>query len=440
MREQDVLTATFTARRDWASWPVGRRCDVMRAVAAGLRERADALAGLVTTEMGKPLRESAAEVAKCATAFDYYADAAPSMLQARPVTSESHVAFEPLGTILAVMPWNFPLWQVVRAAAPALVAGNAVVVKPAPITTGCALALAEVLTAAGLPPGVFEVFVVDERETAAAVRRLLSDDRIDAVTFTGSEGAGAAIAAAAGAAVKPSVLELGGSDAFLVRADADVPATVRQAVRSRFLNAGQSCIAAKRFIVAAPIAAEFTAALGAAVSDLVVGDPRDPATDIGPLARADLVDTLDRQVRTSIAAGARLVTGGERPSLPGDFYRPTVLADVRPDMAVCAEETFGPVAAVLIAADDDEAVELANASRWGLGASVWSADTAAAGDLGARLRSGAVFVNAVVSSDPRLPFGGTGKSGYGRELGPEGLRAFVNVRTWWIESSGESHA
>ncbi|MEV6849653.1 aldehyde dehydrogenase family protein [Actinoplanes sp. NPDC051411] len=437
---ETILARTFQARRDWAAQPVERRCEVLRAAATALRSRRDSLARFITSEMGKPLRESVAEVEKCASTCDYYADAAPSMLVPRAVATsaaESRVTFEPLGTVLAVMPWNFPLWQIVRAAVPALAAGNAFVVKPAPITGGSAVALAGSFAAAGLPPGLFEVLVVDEPKTAETVRDLLADDRIDAVTFTGSEAAGAAIASAAGAAVKPSVLELGGSDAFVVRADADLAVAVSQAVRSRFLNAGQSCIAAKRFIVDVSVAEEFTTALGVAVSKLVVGDSFDPGTDIGPLARPDLVDTLDRQVRESVAAGARLVTGGE--ALPGGFYRPTVLADVRPDMAVCAEETFGPVAAVLVAADDDDAVRLANASRWGLGASVWSADAAAAREVAARLRSGAVFVNAVVASDPRLPFGGTGKSGFGRELGPEGLLAFVNVRTWWIES-GEAHA
>jgi succinate-semialdehyde dehydrogenase/glutarate-semialdehyde dehydrogenase len=435
-RLDDVLSAALAARTAWARQPVTDRCAALRRVAAELRRRRRPLALLITNEMGKPLREATAEVDKCADACDYYAESAPAALEPNPVptvATESFVAYEPLGTILAVMPWNFPLWQVVRAAAPALAAGNAVVLKHAPTTTGCALALADVFAAAGLPAGLFAALVIGAPQTPETVRRLLADDRIDAVTFTGSETAGAAIAAAAGAAVKPSVLELGGSDAFVVRSDAEVASTVRHGVRSRFLNAGQSCIAAKRFIVVAPLAEAFTAALATVVGELIVGDPQDPATDIGPLARPDLVETLERQVTGSIAAGARLVAGGGRLDRRGNFYRPTVLADVTPDMPVCTEETFGPVAAVLAARDDDDAVRIANATRWGLGASVWSADDAAARNLGARLRSGAVFVNAVVASDPRLPFGGTAKSGYGRELGTAGIRAFVNVRTWWID-------
>jgi succinate-semialdehyde dehydrogenase / glutarate-semialdehyde dehydrogenase len=431
-----VLDAAMHARACWAKRPIRDRCDALRQVARTLRSRRGELALMVTTEMGKPLREAAAEVDKCAATCDFFAENAARFLAPEPVPThalDSWVSYEPIGTVLAVMPWNFPLWQVIRAAAPALAAGNAVILKHSPNTSGCAVMLADVLAEAGLPAGLFGVLIISEQDTPATVERLLAGHRIDAVTITGSERAGSAVALAAGRAIKPSVLELGGSDAFVVLDDADVHSTVAQGVRSRFLNAGQSCISAKRFVVADRIADAFVHELTAAVQDLVVGDPQDPRVDIGPLARQDLVDVLERQVSQSLAAGARLHTGGSRPDRIGWFYHPTVLAGVRTSMPVCAEETFGPVAVVITARDDDDAVAIANDTRWGLGASVWTSDVARGRAVAGRLRSGAVFVNAVVASDPRLPFGGTGRSGYGRELGLAGIREFVNVRTWWID-------
>lgn len=431
-----ALDAARTARADWASLSPADRAAVLRRVGQVLRERAPRLAALITAEMGKPIGEAAAEVAKCAGTCDYYADHADAFLADEPVATEasaSWVSYEPLGTVLAVMPWNFPFWQAIRFAAPALLAGNAVILKHAPNTSGCALALADVLAAAGLPPGVFGVLLVAESDVPGIVARLIADDRIDAVTATGSERAGAAIGAAAGRALKKSVLELGGSDPFVVLDDADLPAAVDMAVRSRFTNAGQSCIAAKRFIVCATAAEEFTARLTAAVQALTVGDPTDPATRIGPLARRDLVDALARQVAASVERGATVTTGAHRPDRTGYFYTPTVIADVTPDMPVCQEETFGPVAAVLVAADDEEAVRIANSTPWGLAASVWTGDTLRGRSVARRLRSGTAFVNAVPASDPRLPFGGVGRSGYGRELSVAGLREFVNTRTWWVQ-------
>lgn len=430
-----ILESVYRAQPDWAARDVSDRADALRAVAAGLRAGREQLADLVVTEMGKPVREALAEVDKCAWVCEYYADNGPADLSDRPVVTEaarSWVAHEPLGVVLAVMPWNFPLWQVLRFAAPALLAGNTALLKHSPNVTGTALAVERLLTEAGLPPGVFRVLLVAEADVPDVVPGLLADDRVAAATLTGSERAGIAVAQAAGKALKKTVLELGGSDPFVVLDDADLDATVAGAVASRFLNSGQSCLAAKRFIVHRAVADEFTRRFGAAVADLEPGDPRDPATRIGPLARADLVDTLDAQVRASVAAGARVVTGGHRLDRPGAWYAPTVLADVAPGMTVMTEETFGPVAAVHVVDNDDEAVAVANATPYGLGASIWSRDSKRALAIGRQITSGALFVNAVVASDPRLPFGGTKRSGYGRELGAEGLQEFVNLRTYVV--------
>ena len=326
------------------------------------------------------------------------------------------------------MPWNFPLWQVFRFAAPALMLGNVGLLKHASNVTGCALAIEGAFRAAGLPEGVFQALLIP----AARVAPLLDDDRIRAATLTGSEPAGAAVAAAAGRNVKKTVLELGGSDPFVVLADADIAKAAEVAVQSRMLNSGQSCIAAKRFIVEEPVAAAFTQAVAAHIRDLVVGDPLDEATQLGPLARADLVEDVHAQVERSRAAGAQVVLGGERLEGPGFFYAPTLLADVRPEHAAGCEETFGPVAAILTARDVDQAVAIANDSRFGLGASLWTGDRARAESLARRLEVGNVFVNGLVKSDPRLPFGGVKRSGHGRELAEEGIREFANVKTVWI--------
>jgi succinate-semialdehyde dehydrogenase / glutarate-semialdehyde dehydrogenase len=348
---------------------------------------------------------------------------------------DSFVTYEPVGVVLAIMPWNFPFWQVTRFAAPALMAGNGGLLKHAPNVSGCALAFEAVLADAGLPDGLFRTLLVDEGAVGETTARLLADPRIAAVTITGSDRAGAQVAAAAGGALKKSVLELGGSDPFLVLADAALPAVAVQAARSRFLNAGQSCLAAKRFIVEEPVAEEFEGRFADAVEALAVGHPLDPATRVGPLARADLVDGIDRQVRESVARGVRVLTGGRRIGDRGCFYAPTVLADVRPGMPVYDEETFGPVAAVIRVSDEEHAIGVANDTAHGLGASVWTRDVERGLRVARQIQSGAVFVNAVVASDPRLPFGGIKRSGYGRELSAAGIQEFTNLRTYWVSGS-----
>lgn len=415
------------------------RSQLLRAVADQLEGRREELAALMTQEMGKPAGEALAEVDKCAWTARFYADQAPVFLADRIVESpaqRSWVSYEPLGVVLAVMPWNFPFWQVVRFAAPAIAAGNAALLKHAPSVTGCALAAEQVFrdaaAKAGAPAALFTTLLVDETDVADVTAELIEHPRVAAVTLTGSERAGIAVAAAAGAALKKTVLELGGSDPFVVLDDANLDVAVEMAVRSRFLNSGQSCLAAKRFVVAEPVADEFTRRFTDAVAALRVGDPVDPQTQIGPLARRDQVATLQRLVDDSVAAGATVLTGGAPVPGPGAFYAPTVVADVTPEMPVFREETFGPVAAVIRAADDDDAARLADDTPFGLGASVWSADPERALAVGRRITSGALFINAVVASDARLPFGGTGRSGYGRELSEEGIREFTNVRTTWI--------
>jgi len=431
-----VLARVSAGQPAWAARPVAERAEVVRAIGAQLRKQAPDLAVLMTAEMGKPIGEAHAEVEKSATACDYYAEHGPGFLAPQEVDTgagqRSWVAYEPIGVVLAVMPWNFPFWQVLRFAAPTLLAGNTAVLKHSPNVTGCALAIERAFADAGVPADVFRSIVVAEADVPEVSRALIEDDRVAAVSLTGSERAGAAVAEAAGRVVKKSLLELGGSDPFVVLADADLDLAVAGAVKSRFINSGQSCLAAKRFVVHQAVAGEFMRRFSAAVADLRVGDPRDETTVIGPLARADLREGLSRQVRDSVAAGARVLTGGSPLDGPGAFFAPTVLAGVTPDMPVMAEETFGPVAAVVEAADDDEAVRIANATRYGLGASVWSADPEHALAVGRRITSGALFVNAVVASDPRLPFGGTRRSGYGRELGRAGALEFTNARTYVV--------
>ena len=336
---------------------------------------------------------------------------------------------EPIGTVLAIMPWNFPYWQVFRFAAPTLMAGNAGILKHSPNVTGVALAIETIFRDAGLPDGVFRTLVVAESDVPTTVDELIHDDRIAAVTLTGSNRAGYHVAASAGRAAKKSLLELGGSDPFVVLEDADLDVVVPKAVAGRFLNTGQSCLCAKRFIVHESIAEEFGHRFATAVSELVIGDPTEADTKIGPLARADLAENLAHQVEASVEAGAKVLTGGEPLDRGPAWYAPTVLVNVTLEMPVMAEETFGPAAAVIAFSTDDEAVELANATPYGLGASVWSADEERALNVGSRIASGALFINANTSSDPRLPFGGVKQSGYGRELGEAGATEFTNIRT-----------
>ncbi len=430
------LDAADTTQRHWNELEFRRRSTALTDVATELRRRSNALALLITREMGKPIGESLAEVEKCAGVVEYYAKHGPSFLAdaaAATEADESWVSYEPVGVVLGIMPWNYPLWQVFRFAAPALMAGNTVLLKHAPNTTGCALEIQDVFSAAGLRPGTFTSLVVAEFEVPTATRQLIADPRVGAVTLTGSEQAGAAVGALAGHQIKKCVLELGGSDPFVVLADADIPEAAACAAKGRFLNAGQSCISPKRFIVEEPVADQFTELLTENVARLRVGDPEDPDTDVGPVARADLRDAIDRQVRSSRAAGAVAVIGGEPiTSKGGNFYQPTVLTNVRPGMPAYDEEIFGPVAAVIRVCDADHAIAVANDTRFGLGSSVWGSNVAHAASVGRRITAGACFINELVTSDPRLPFGGTKRSGFGRELSLAGIHEFVHTRTWWV--------
>lgn len=423
----EVALATPT----WASTPLAERCRLLRRAAEVLRHNTEGLAGLITTEMGKLEREARAEVEKCALACDYYAEHAEAFVADEVIASDagkSLVAYQPLGTVLAIMPWNFPLWQVFRFAAPALAAGNTALLKHASNVPQCALAIERVFADAGFPSGVFRTLMIG----AARTEQLIADTRVHAVTLTGSEAAGRQVAAAAGAHLKKSVLELGGSDAFIVLADADLEVAVRTAVLSRFQNAGQSCIAAKRFIVVADIADDFLSRFKSEVEALQVGDPTDDATTLAPMARGDLCDELHKQVSDSLARGAVAVTGCAPLSRSGYFYAPSILDRVAPGMSAYEQELFGPVAAVIRVGDEAEALAVANASRFGLGASIWTRDAARGERLARELQSGACFVNGLVKSDPRLPFGGVKASGYGRELSHHGLREFVNAKTIWV--------
>jgi succinate-semialdehyde dehydrogenase/glutarate-semialdehyde dehydrogenase len=434
-----ALAEADAAQRRWRRTSLPERSRVLLEAARLLRRRRSEYARLVTLEMGKPVTEAGAEVDKCAWACEFYARRSEQLLADEPVETEaqaSYVAYQPLGLVLAVMPWNFPFWQVLRFAAPALMAGNGALLKHSPNVPRCALAIEQLLAAAGAPAGLFRALLVGEASVGVATERLIADPRVRAVTLTGSERAGAAVGAAAGRALKKCVLELGGSDPFIVLADADLPAVAEQAARARFSNAGQSCIAAKRFIVEQTVADEFERRLVDAAAALPVGDPLDPATRVGPLARADLRDTLEQQVEASQALGARVLLGGHRRGVRGWFFAPTVLAGVTRDMPVVQQETFGPVAAVLRAEDEEAAVDLANDTPYGLGASVWTRDLERARRLGRRIESGSLFVNAVVASDPRLPFGGVKRSGHGRELAAAGIREFTNVRTFWVQPTG----
>jgi succinate-semialdehyde dehydrogenase / glutarate-semialdehyde dehydrogenase len=424
-----LLARAHSAAEGWRRTPPTERADGLRRLATALRERQEELAWLATKEMGKPLLESRAEVEKCARTCEWYADHAPAFLEPEEVVTEalrSFVVPVPLGVLLAIMPWNFPYWQVVRALAPALASGNVVVLKHAPSTTGCALALAEVADLAGLPSSTLSVLVVSPERTPDFTASVIHDDRVAAVTLTGSTRAGRSVAAVAGQALKKTVLELGGSDAFVVLADADLEAAAAWAARSRFQNTGQSCIAAKRIVVQEQVADAFSEKLVQYVRALRLGDPTDDGVTVGPLAREDLRDAVERQVRQSVAQGARALIGGRVPDLPGFYYEPTVLDHVRPGMAVLQEEVFGPAVPLLRARDSEDALRLANDSAYGLGSAVWTSDLAAGEAFATRLEAGHTAVNGMTVSDPRLPFGGIKASGYGRELSHHGLFEFVN--------------
>ncbi|MCK9496305.1 MAG: NAD-dependent succinate-semialdehyde dehydrogenase [Dehalococcoidia bacterium] len=429
-RVDAALDRSVEAYRDWRRQPFHARAAVVAAAGRILRERQEEYARLITSEMGKPIREARSEVEKCAVACDYFAEEGERLLapeMAITDANESFVRFDPLGTVLAVMPWNFPFWQVFRFAAPALMAGNAGILKHASNVPGCSQAIEGVFREAGAPDGIFQSLLI----SAGTATSMVADDRIAAVTLTGSEAAGSAIGAAAGQAIKPSVLELGGSDPFIILADADLDAAVEHAVRARVINSGQSCIAAKRFIVEAPVYDRVVEGMRQHMEALAVGDPTSEDTDVGPLARRDLVEDLADQLERSVREGARIASGGKALDGPGCFFQPTLLADSRPDQTAMREETFGPLAAVVRVADEAEAIRVANDSRFGLGAAIFT-DPERGKRLAPEIEAGHVAVNGIVKSDPRLPFGGIKKSGYGRELAAPGIRSFVNTKTVWI--------
>lgn len=437
MPGEEVVRRLATAADAFALWrhnSFSERTARLHALAAALRQRKEELALLITDEMGKPVVQSEAEIEKCAWVCDYYVEHGPRMLADTPVETDalrSYIRYEPLGPVLAVMPWNFPFWQVFRFAAPAVVAGNVAVLKHASNVPGCALAIEDLFRQAEFMPGVMTSLLVP----SSRVEDLIANPHVRAVTLTGSEQAGSRVASLAGREIKKTVLELGGSDPFIILSDADPELAAAMALDARMINTGQSCIAAKRFVVEEPLAGRFEEALVEKVEALAVGDPRDRQTQIGPLAREDLLSELDRLVSKSLAAGASLRVGGRRLDRPGYFYAPTVLGDVHPGMPVFDEETFGPVIAVTRAADRQQAIELANRSRYGLGATVLAHDVEEAQrSIVPAIEAGAVFVNGPVKSDPRLPFGGIKHSGYGRELAEFGIREFVNVKTVWIGS------
>jgi succinate-semialdehyde dehydrogenase/glutarate-semialdehyde dehydrogenase len=429
---EEALQQSADAAPGWRDRPIEQRCELMREAAFVLRANSESFARMMTLEMGKPIREARAEVEKSALGCEYYADHGAAFLADEEIASDagrSLVAYQPLGTVLAIMPWNFPFWQVFRFAAPALVAGNTGLLKHASNVPQCALAIEQVFTEAGFPAGVFRSLMIPSSQVAAVIE----DARVHAVTLTGSEPAGRQVAATAGAAVKKSVLELGGSDPFIVLADADLDLAVETAVASRFLNTGQSCIAAKRFIVVPEIADDFVARFQVAVEALSVGDPLDETNRIGPMARHDLRDELHQQVVESIDQGAVAVTGCVPLDGPGAYYQPSILDRVRPGIRAYKDELFGPVASVIRAQDAAEAVRIANDTDFGLGGSVWTQDISRGEAIARQLQCGAAFVNGLVKSDPRLPFGGVKNSGYGRELSHHGIHEFVNAKTIWIK-------
>ena len=423
-----ALQQVYDRQKQWRTTTFEERAAGLRALGRVLREDKARWAGTITAEMGKPIIEAEAEVEKCALNCDFYADNAQRFLTPEDIKTEataSYVAFEPIGVVLAIMPWNFPFWQVVRFLAPALMAGNTAILKHASNVPRSALGIEEAVKRAGLPDGVFRALLVP----GASIEPLIGDPRVAAITLTGSSEVGERVASLAGSHLKKQVLELGGSDPFVVLADADLDAAAKTAARARNQNSGQSCIAAKRFIVEESVADEFVARFAEAVRALNVGDPTARETNVGPLARGDLRESLVTQVDASLKQGAQAIVGGKQLDGRGYFYAPTVLDGVTLDMPAFREETFGPVAAVVRAKNVDEAIVLANDTEYGLGAALWTSDLERARHLAGRIEAGAVFVNGMVASDPRMPFGGVKRSGYGRELGEWGIREFCNIQT-----------
>ena len=427
----EALDQAHQAFLQWRATSFAERAKHLHSVASYLRDHKTELARLAVLEMGKSITEAEAEVEKCAWNCDFFAEHAERFLADEKIATnatESYVAFRPLGVVLAIMPWNFPYWQVFRFAAPALMAGNTTVLKHASNVSRVALEIERVFHEAGVPRGVLRTVLVPGSETS----RLIEDPRIAAVTLTGSEAAGVEVAATSGQVLKKTVLELGGSDAFIVLEDADLDEAAQVAVTARFQNNGQSCIAAKRFIVVESVAEAFEQRFAANTARLKVGDPLEYDTRVGPVARGDLREALDRQVQQSIRQGAKVLIGGKAREGQGYFYEPTILTNVTPEMSVFAEETFGPVAAVIHARDSEHAIELANDSKFGLGSNLWTRNLEQARKLAARIEAGGVFINGMTASDPRLPFGGVKNSGYGRELSSFGIQEFVNIQTVWI--------
>ena len=434
---EGALAAAADAHASYRLISFDVRADWMRRAAEILDGEQDKIAAMMTMEMGKTLAAARQEVAKCATACRYYAGHAEAFLADEPAdaaavgAAQAYATYQPLGPVLAIMPWNFPLWQAMRFAAPALMAGNVGLLKHASNVPQTAMFLQDLFARAGFPEGTFQTLLVG----SARVEPILRDERVAAVTLTGSGPAGQSVAAIAGSEIKKVVLELGGSDPFIVMPSADLGAAARVAAFARCLNNGQSCIAAKRFIVAEKIAEEFEHKFVSKMEALKLGDPMDEKTELGPLATADGVTSLDQDVRKTVAAGAQLLTGGKPVERPGFFYAPTVLTDIPKNSPAYREELFGPVACVFRAKDIDHAIQIANDTRFGLGASAWTNDKAERERFINELEAGMVFINKMVASDPRLPFGGVKQSGYGRELGPFGIREFTNIKTVWIQEA-----
>ena len=429
---QQVLQHVAEVSPRWRDTPFKQRAALITKAAAELRDNINHYAGLITLEMGKPIKQSKGEIEKCAWVCDFYAENAAAFLADERLESDagkSFIAYIPLGTVLAVMPWNFPFWQVFRFAAPGLMAGNTSVLKHASNVPQCALAIEDVFRKAGFPENVFRTLMI----SASQVKDVIENPRIHAVTLTGSEPAGRQVAATAGNAIKKSVLELGGSDAFVVLEDADLDAAATAGAASRFLNNGQSCIAAKRFIVVEFIADDFLQQFKQKIETMKVGDPTQDDTDLGPMARQDLRDELHAQVQDSIEQGAVAALGCQPIAGAGAYYQPSILDNVVPGVRAYEEELFGPVAIFIRAKDEEDALHIANGSRFGLGGSVWTQDNNRGENFARRMESGATFVNGLVKSDPRLPFGGIKASGYGRELSLHGIREFVNAKTIWIK-------
>jgi succinate-semialdehyde dehydrogenase / glutarate-semialdehyde dehydrogenase len=429
---EEKLDRAVRAFDAYGRTPFANRSQWLRRVADILERDAEKLGKIVTLEMGKPIKAAIAEANKCALVCRYYADNAAEFLADQPVATDasfSYISYQPIGAILAVMPWNFPLWQVFRFAAPALMAGNVGLLKHASNVPQCALAIEEIVNEAGFPHGVFQTLLIGSDKVAD----LMADDRIKAATLTGSEVAGMSLAVAAGKQIKKTVLELGGSDPFVVMPSAHLEAAVETAATARLLNNGQSCIAAKRFILVGSIADEFQTHLLGKFQQLKVGDPIQPETDIGPLATPAILEDLDKQVQACVEKGATVLCGGKPlEDRPGNFYPPTILTDLPPGSPAYEEEFFGPVALLFRVPDIETAIELANSTVFGLGASAWTTVEAEQEQFVTELEAGAVFINGMVKSDPRLPFGGIKKSGYGRELGIPGIHEFVNIKTIWI--------